>query len=145
MDYPIRLKLSANIDPRTGGSFLQNRLAKLANNKGAGPLVLEMEDGKPVIKGSDGTLVSAKAYMEQKYKGKMRTNEEILLDLMNYSEFGGMNQAFIMSAIRSYCQTIMDAPVGPEVEGQVVSPQMWHDMAQDNFERIEAMYKANNS
>ncbi len=57
-------------------------------------------------------------------------NEELVLNLMNFSPFGAMGQAFIINAIREYSKAVVkDNEDGP-----------WFEIAKDVQTRCDAFY-----
>jgi hypothetical protein len=74
---------------------------------------------------------------------KRRSNEDIVMELMNSSQFGAMSQVFVVNAIRSYAATIAAAPE-PESDGNgFISNIAWHRVAVETMKRMDLMYKQN--
>lgn len=66
----------------------------------------------------------------------LQCNEDLVLDLLNYSPFGAMGQVFVMEAIRHYAASV--------VAGQKVTAPMpasvWEQIAADVKKRCDAFY-----
>jgi len=72
-------------------------------------------------------------------KKKLRTNEDLVRDLMNYSPYGGLCQAFITTAIEKYCEAVIKA--GPEqFDSSMLNGATWVGIAQDTKTRMDAFY-----
>lgn len=73
-------------------------------------------------------------------KRNLKTNEDLVLDLMRYSPHGALCQAFIINAIEAYCDSV--AKTGPEAfDGGLINGQAWVDIAKDVKSRIREFYK----
>jgi hypothetical protein len=71
---------------------------------------------------------------------KLKTNEDLVVDLMNFSPRGALCQAFIVQAIQEYCESVIKA--GAEAcDSGMINGQAWVDIAQDTKQRIEEFYK----
>jgi hypothetical protein len=74
---------------------------------------------------------------------KLKTNLDLITNLMNYSPRGGLNQAFIICAIESYCKGVLAQPEVSveEAKASFISPEAWRDCANDNLKRINEFYE----
>lgn len=69
----------------------------------------------------------------------LETNEELILDLMEHSPYGGLGQVFIVEAIRQYAEQI--AAADPNVIGNgLISGEAWQGVAKDVKERCDLFY-----
>lgn len=67
---------------------------------------------------------------------KLRTNEDFVRDLMNYSQHGAMMQMFVMTALEKYAQQVRDA--GPKIfDSDFLSGEAWHGTAQELLRRLD--------
>ena len=83
---------------------------------------------------------------------KQLTNEDLVRDLMNYSKYGGLSQAFIIQAISSYTARVIEQKDKlleeeryDEAEGKIslVSTAAWVGIAEDIADRMNYFYKEN--
>lgn len=74
---------------------------------------------------------------------KIQNNEDLVRDLMNYSPYGGLGQAFVVYAIREYADKIAVADPA-SVEG-LISGEAWVGIAKDVKARCDAFYNRHNS
>lgn len=72
---------------------------------------------------------------------KQLTNEEFIVELLNFSPYGGLAQAFIVEAIRHYSQIVAETPI-PTDNGGFINPVAWHGIAVDIKERMEKQYSS---
>ena len=77
------------------------------------------------------------------------TNEDLIKNLMNFSPYGGLCQAFIMQGIRYYCQEVIaekenmiKAEEEMMIEGKIpiLSQKTWLAIAEDIVERMDIFY-----
>lgn len=74
---------------------------------------------------------------------KIKTNEALIKDLMNYSPYGALCQAFIMQAIREYAQHVIDN--SEEIiknDNPIVSHNAWIGTAKDIADRMDEFFKS---
>lgn len=80
----------------------------------------------------------------------LKTNEDLIKDLMNFSPYGGLCQAFIMQGIQAYCQDVinqkdemLEHEEQMKIEGRMplISTTAWIGIAEDVNKRIEEFYK----
>lgn len=83
---------------------------------------------------------------------KIKNNEELVVDMMNFSPYGGLSQIFIMEAIRRYTEEVIEAEEElleqerrDEEEGKVsiVSTEGWIGVAKDLKKRMDDFYDKN--
>ena len=83
-------------------------------------------------------------------KKRIKTNEDLVRDLMNYSPYGALCQPFIMQAIREYAQEVVDEEENllkkekeDESNGRIsiISTGAWVGIAKDITERMDEFYK----
>lgn len=78
---------------------------------------------------------------------KRKTNVDLVKSLMNYSPQGALCQPFIVQAIESYCDKVIeDMPAIIEKDKRegnrpFVSNEAWLKIAKDTKERIELFYE----
>jgi hypothetical protein len=70
------------------------------------------------------------------------TNEQFIVELMNFSQYGPIIQPFVIEAIRKYCE-IYVAEGSDEETDAVISPRLWMNVAKDVLAQIEAKYDGN--
>jgi hypothetical protein len=73
----------------------------------------------------------------------VKTNEEFVLELMNYSPFGTLSQVFIIEAIRFYSEAVEreGTEASDEDSTKVIFPAAWHGIAVDISRRLKANYE----
>ena len=67
---------------------------------------------------------------------KLECNEDLVVDLLNYSKFGPMGQVFIMEAIRHYAGQVAS---GEDVNAPC-PPGLWKEIGADVKARCEVFY-----
>ncbi|KWF20498.1 hypothetical protein [Burkholderia pseudomultivorans] len=72
------------------------------------------------------------------------TNIECLTDLMTFSRYGALAQAFVMDALSKHAARIARTPL-EELNEQfgdqpMVSAKAWHGVAQEIHEKLEAHF-----
>jgi hypothetical protein len=70
---------------------------------------------------------------------RITDNEALVADLMRYSPYGGLCQAFIMEAIQEYSARVIATPVEKLGNG-LVSGEAWQGIAMDVKSRCDAFY-----
>jgi hypothetical protein len=82
----------------------------------------------------------------------INNNEELIIDLMNFSPYGALCQAFIMQGLQEYCKQViedkeelLEDEKKLETEGKrpIVSTQAWIGIAEDITKRMDAFYEPN--
>jgi hypothetical protein len=71
---------------------------------------------------------------------KRQTNEEFVVDLMNYSKYGGLVQAFVIEALRYYSEQIAES-VPKEDSKSFIDPIVWHGIAVDVLDQLKERYE----
>ena len=74
---------------------------------------------------------------------KITTNEDLIKDLMNYSPYGALCQAFIMQALRDYAQHVIDnSEELLKNDNSIVSHKAWVGTAKDIADRMDKFFKS---
>lgn len=69
----------------------------------------------------------------------LKSNEDLVVDLMTFSPRGALCQAFVITAIEKYCADVIQA--GPEkFDSAFMNGQAWVDVAVDTQARMKAFY-----
>jgi hypothetical protein len=65
------------------------------------------------------------------------TNTQLVREIMNYSEHGPLIQAFVLEALRSYSEMILqnDLP-----ENGFIAPELWKGCAQEVINKLDAHF-----
>lgn len=72
-------------------------------------------------------------------KKKVRlTNEQVVRDIMNYSRYGGLIQAFVMEALSSYSQHWAKANPDDFSKDSFVNMDAWIGCAKEVVEKLKA-------
>lgn len=71
---------------------------------------------------------------------KIKTNVDLVNDLMTHSPVGALGQAFIIQAIREYAEELVANPLPPTKPGSLFSNEAWNKAALDVRERCNAFY-----
>ena len=72
---------------------------------------------------------------------QLNCNEDLVCDLMNYSPYGALGQAFVMEAIQAYAKGVLAAPAVAETGDDFISPVTWRGIAADVKARCDAFYR----
>lgn len=72
-------------------------------------------------------------------KKKVETNLDLVKDLMHYSPYGALCQAFIIEGIYKYCDTVIKE--NPLTENSFVDHKAWLGIANDIKTRMDSFYK----
>lgn len=75
---------------------------------------------------------------------KLETNEDLVLDLMNYSPFGALGPVFIMEAVRRYANALAATPLPPSPPESMFSNETWNKVALDVKTRCDKFYSRHN-
>lgn len=72
----------------------------------------------------------------------LKTNEDLVVDLMNYSPYGALGQAFIIQAIEAYANRIIkDKEELLANDGNsIISNNAWIGIAEDVKRRMDEFY-----
>lgn len=72
---------------------------------------------------------------------EIKTNEDLVRNLMNFSPFGALAQAFIMQAIQNMCKNVKNWEPTEEDYRGFVDPDAWKGIAEDIEKRVNEFYK----
>jgi len=70
---------------------------------------------------------------------RIRDNEALVVDLMNYSPFGALGQVFVVEAIRKWSDLVA-ASTAKDDTNALVSMETWIAVAKDVKERCDHFY-----
>lgn len=72
------------------------------------------------------------------------TNVEAVTELMEFSRYGALAQAFVMDALAKHSQAVADADLAAlaSMEGGLVSPAAWQGVAREIAEKLERHFAA---
>lgn len=70
----------------------------------------------------------------------LETNEDLVLNLMTFSKFGSLGQAFIVHAIRNYAEQIATKPAPLPGPDDLFDPALWQRVAADVKARCDDFY-----
>lgn len=76
--------------------------------------------------------------LPKRFSGRINSNEDLVIDLMNFSPYGALCQGFVMEAIQRYARAVADAP--PVDMGDLVSGEAWKRVATDIRDRCDTFY-----
>ncbi|MFG0678808.1 hypothetical protein [Delftia sp. WSY_7] len=71
-----------------------------------------------------------------------QTNVEFLTELMEYSRFGPMVQAFVIHCIETKAREIAEFPNPELFDSDFMSGQFWQDIAKDVVRQMDEKYGA---
>jgi len=71
---------------------------------------------------------------------RLKTNEDLVLDLMNYSPYGALGEVFIVEAIRKYADALVATPLGPSSPDSFINNEPWNSIAADVKKRCDEFY-----
>jgi hypothetical protein len=71
-------------------------------------------------------------------RARRMTNQEFLIDLMNFSRFGPMAEVFVMEAVRLHAIAIAAQDPDKADQNSMVSPHLWVNVARDIAARFKA-------
>lgn len=70
-----------------------------------------------------------------------KTNEEFVVEIMNFSRHGAIVQAFVIESLRYYSELI--SKTNPkEVDTAFISGSLWKDIAIEIQEKLKANYES---
>lgn len=77
---------------------------------------------------------------------KLKNNNDLVKDLMNFSPYGALCQIFIIEAISRYCEEVKAHEIEEDEEGRIpfISPEAWKGVAEDISKRMEDFYNEQN-
>jgi hypothetical protein len=71
---------------------------------------------------------------------KPKTNQELMFQMMNFSPYGALAEAFIVGAVRAYADKIaQDDPAKHDCEA--ISGEVWVGVAKDISRQMKEFYK----
>lgn len=70
-----------------------------------------------------------------------KNNLQIVREIMTYSEHGALIQAFVIEALSSYSEMILNANMP---EDGIVSPEAWKGCAKEVLEKLDNFYGRKN-
>lgn len=65
-----------------------------------------------------------------------KSNEEVIVELMNYSKSGALIQAFVLEGLRRYSQQVVNAQPGALANG-LISEDAWRACAQETLNALD--------
>jgi hypothetical protein len=80
---------------------------------------------------------------------KQLTNEDLIVNLLNFSPYGGLCQSFIMQGLREYAQYVIDnkeeilkneEELAAKGKIPMISQKAWVGIAEDIAERIDMFF-----
>ena len=75
----------------------------------------------------------------KKRKQKRKTNQQVVMNMMNYSAAGGLKEAFILQAIERYAQEIVNSE--PWSENSLISFAAWQTCANEVIATLKEHYE----
>ncbi|NWL45448.1 hypothetical protein DM819_06065 [Pseudomonas hunanensis] len=66
-----------------------------------------------------------------------KTNEDVVQDIMNYSRYGALSQAFVMSALEVYSKGVVATPEA-QLQTDFLPPGVWKGIAAEVLEKLQA-------
>lgn len=69
------------------------------------------------------------------------TNVEFVTNLMEHSEFGALQQAFIIECIRYYSEKVTQNGKPKEDPNSFIDPALWYEIARYTKSTVEARYE----
>ncbi len=68
---------------------------------------------------------------------KPQTNLSVVTDIMEYSRFGALSQAFVMAALESYSEQVIATP-DEQVSNGLLPAGVWKGIAEETLQKLEA-------
>jgi hypothetical protein len=72
---------------------------------------------------------------------QMKTNEDLIRDIMNYSNYGALAQLFVIDALTKFADTVAASVPDNYPDNGIVSPEAWIGVAKEIKEKLNAFYK----
>ena len=72
----------------------------------------------------------------------IKTNEDFLHYVMNFSKYGILSQVFVIEALRYYAERITQNGEPEDDVTQVISPVVWYKLGLEIQELLKAKYDA---
>ena len=80
-------------------------------------------------------------YIQDTMNKNFSTNTELIVDLMTYSKWGALGQAFVVEAIRDYAKRQINAAAWADTPNSMgLRQETWQAIARDVEARCEAFY-----
>jgi len=70
-----------------------------------------------------------------------QTNVDFVTNLMEYSEFGALQQTFVIEAIRYYSEKVIANGKPKEDPNSFIDPSLWYEIARYTKSTVEARYE----
>lgn len=68
------------------------------------------------------------------------TNLECLTDIMTFSRYGALAQAFVMDALSQHAAHVAQTPLDALQVNPMISARAWHGVAQEIHTKLEAHF-----
>jgi len=76
-----------------------------------------------------------------RFQKQPSTNTEFVTELMEFSPYGGLVQAFIIQGIQDYAKRVLANPIPTEGRSkQFINPDAWEGIAKDITAKIDAYF-----
>lgn len=85
----------------------------------------------------EGDFISDAGSKHDLRRDRINSNEELVIDLMNFSPYGALCQAFVMEAIQRYAKAVAAADA---IDSDLVSGAAWKGIAVDIKARCDKFY-----
>lgn len=69
---------------------------------------------------------------------KPKTNVDVVTELMEFSQFGALAQAFVMDALTKMSKRVADSKVEDYPENGFVHPEAWIGVAKEIHDKLKA-------
>lgn len=66
-----------------------------------------------------------------------KTNEDVVHDIMNFSRYGALAQAFVMTALEVYSKKVVATP-DASLDTDFMAPGVWKGVAAEVLEKLQA-------
>ncbi len=71
----------------------------------------------------------------------MKSNIDLVTDLMTYSKHGLLSQIFVVAAIEYYAKHVIKLPLPTTESTNIINAEAWKAVAQDVQERMNEFYE----
>lgn len=72
--------------------------------------------------------------------GVRKTNAQVVSNIMNYSQYGAMSQAFVMNALLTSAEAVVAGGAEAMPKGSFISPEVWVGVATEIRDKIQAHF-----
>ena len=72
---------------------------------------------------------------------KQKTNEDLVRNIMNYSNYGALAQLFVIDAITKFADTVAASIPDNYPDNGIVDPKAWIGVAKEIKAKLNAFYK----